>query len=327
MNCSLTPNLRSALPLKIDRRLRCLDHMIPDGVGLERLCAGFGWAEGPVWIPDEGCLLFSDICNDVMYKWKSESGLSIFRKPSGYANGNALDQHGRLVTCEHRQRRVSRTNPTGQVVAIVSSYQNQRFNSPNDVVVRSDGSVFFTDPAYGLEKHMGGPANREIPFQGVYRVVPEGNTAILETADLGSPNGLALSPDESQLYINDSDCMQILVFEVEPNGALTGGRLFAQFDSGSGRGWPDGMKTDGEGNLFAAGPGGIWVFDSRGSVLGMLEIPETVTNLAWGGSDRRELYITTALESFEASCLYRVKTRGAGGPARMNCRPPQPVGV
>ena len=289
-----------------------IDQIIPSKSCLERIAAGFGWAEGPIWIQEEKCLLFSDICNDTIYRWRPYFGLSVYRKPSGYANGNAIDCDGRLVTCEHKTRRITRTENNKQISTVVNRFENLRFNSPNDLVFRSDGSMYFTDPAYGLEEPMGGPGQRELPFQGVYRYTPKTRSVTLETNSLSSPNGLAFSPDESILYINDSDRNQIFTFFVQSTGELTEKCLFAQLDTQQGPGWTDGMKTDLEGNVFSTGPGGVWVFDSQGNILGIIEMQETATNLVWGGDSWRDLYITTATESFTTSCLYRIQQLNPG---------------
>lgn len=284
-----------------------IERIVPHGTVLECLCTGFKWAEGPIWVPAENSLLFSDVSGNTMYRWNSRSGVSVYRSPSGYANGNTLDQFGRLVTCEHANRRVSRTEPDGSIITLSSHYQGKRLNSPNDVVVSTDGYIYFTDPPDGLTAEWGVLGKKELDFQGVYRISPEGEALTLEVQDFQTPNGLAFSPDGQLLYVDDTDRMHVRVFQVRHDGSLGKGELFAEFDTGLGPGWPDGLKTDIKGNVYVTGPAGIWVFDSEGEVLGVLEMPVTATNMNWGGADHRELYITAATETFVDGAVYRVK--------------------
>jgi gluconolactonase len=282
-----------------------LDDILPSDASLRRLAGGFKWAEGPLWLPREETLLFSDIPANTIYQWDQGRGVTVYRKPSSGANGNTLDLKGRLITCEHESRRVSRTEADGQVVTLASHYDNKRFNSPNDVVVRSDGSVYFTDPLYGLV-HSGTLGQRELDCQGVYRISPKNKAVTLEVDYFKTPNGLAFSPDEQYLYVNDSDLMLIRVFNVGADGSLTNGRTYAELDPKWGPGGPDGMKTDREGNIYTTGPSGIWIFDSTANLVGILTMPESTTNMNWGGVDRRELFITTATGS-RGSCLYQLE--------------------
>jgi sugar lactone lactonase YvrE len=247
------------------------------------LAGGFKWAEGPLWLAEEEALLFSDISGDTIYKWGRINDISVYRQPSNYANGNSIDLSGRLITCEHASRRVSRTEVDGSIVTLAFHYENRRLNSPNDVIVRSDGSIYFTDPPYGYTEHMGTNGQRELDIQGVFRISPVDFAITLEVSDFQTPNGLAFSPDERSLYVTDTDLMHIRVFEVQPDGSLANSRIFAELDSKMGPGWPDGLKTDNRGNIYVTGPSGIWIFDSMGSLLGILNMPETATNLNWGG--------------------------------------------
>ena len=303
-------------PLPISHRSRGLDQIIPSDPLLERLAGGFKWAEGPLWLLNKQCLIFSDISGNTIYQWEDHRGLTLFRRPSSYANGNSLDLQNRLVTCEHAARRVSRTDSDGRVITLASHYEDKRLNSPNDVVVRSDGTIYFTDPPYGFSDKMGGRGRRELDFQGVYRLSSPEHSLILEVSDFQSPNGLAFSPDECCLYVADSDRMHIRVFDVQRDGSLTNSRIFVELDPKIGPGWPDGIKTDTACNVYVTGPSGIWIFDSKGELLGILEMPETATNMNWGGVNRNEFYITTATEAFRGSFLYRLKlnARGSGRP-------------
>jgi len=279
---------------------------------LVQLAAGFRWAEGPVWLPERRRVVFSDVSGNRMYALDETGTVLTFRDPSNLANGNALDHLGRLVTCEHGTRSVSRTEHNGAVVTVADQYEGRRLNSPNDVVVRSDGTIFFTDPTDGLTPQWGIPGNQELDFQGVFRVTPDGRLSA-EATDFNTPNGLAFSPDERLLYVDDTDRLHIRVFQVAPYGSLTVGEVFAEMDAGLGAGWPDGLKVDVAGNVWASGPAGIWVFSPHAQLLGIIEMPEPVTNLAWGGSDGRCLYVTTAAEDFSRSCLYRLGPVDTGG--------------
>ncbi len=261
---------------------------------LEKIANGFRFIEGPIWHP-EGFLLFSDIPENTIYKWQPNEGVTVFRKPSGNANGNTLDLQNRLITAEHSNRRVSRTENNGEIVTLVSEYQGKKLNSPNDVVVKSDGGLYFTDPPYGIKSE-----EEELGFYGVYRLSANGELTLL-VDDFIRPNGIAFSPDETQLYINDSQEGHIRVFDVQPDGTLTNGRLFATQKNPDKRGVPDGMKVDIQGNIYSTGPGGVWVFSPSGEKLGLIETPETAANLAWGDADYKTLYITAT------SSLYRIR--------------------
>ena len=282
-----------------------LRHIVPDGAEIEELGTGYSPAEGPIWVAAGGYLLFSDIRGDTMYKWTSTEGVTVFRCPSGGANGNALDKQGRLVTCEHFNRRVSRTEPDGTVVTIASHYQGKRLNSPNDIIVKSDGSIYFSDPPYGLMMK-GIEDQQELDYFGVFRLSPDGEELTLLIDDFVRPNGLAFSPDESLLYINDTEQMHIRVFDVKENGTIANGRLFVEVPSDAETGRPDGLKVDREGNVYCTGRGGIWVFDPEGKSLGAISIPKKTTNFAWGDSDWKMLYATC----FDG--LYRVHLNTPG---------------
>ena len=264
----------------------------------ERVATGFQFTEGPVWHPD-GYLLFSDIPADRIYEWSPDGRLEVFRQPSGNSNGLTYDQQGRLIACEHGNRRVTRTETDGTIVPLATHYQGRRLNSPNDVVVKSDGSIYFTDPPYGVQ-----PEQQELDFHGVYHIAPDGTLTLLAD-DFDRPNGLAFSPDESILYIDDTTRRHVRAFDVLPDSTLTNGRVFADMQSPA-TGGPDGMKLDIEGNLYVTGPGGTWLFDPTGHHLGTLITPEKPANLAFGDTDRCTLYITAR------TSVYRVRTRLAG---------------
>lgn len=257
--------------------------------------AGYQFTEGPVWHP-AGYLLFSDIPAAIIYRYQPGQPPAPWRTDSGHANGLTFDRQGRLLACEHGNRRVSRTEADGRIVSLAERYQDRRLNSPNDIVVRSDGSVYFTDPPYGIE-----PAQQEQPCNGVYAVAPDGALRLL-LSDFGRPNGLAFAPDERVLYIDDSPNRLIRAFDVAPDGSLSNDRLFADMASDE-SGSPDGMKVDAEGRIYCTGPGGLWVFEPDGEHIGLLRLPQQPANLAFGGDDLRTLFITarTALYSLSVT--------------------------
>jgi gluconolactonase len=283
-----------------------LREVVPEGARWERLATGFTFTEGPLWDPRTESVIFSDIPADTMHRWSAAAGDSVFRRPSGKANGNTWDRQGRLVTCEHARRRLSRTEPDGSITVLADRYDGKRLNSPNDVVVRSDGLIYFTDPPYGLTQEFGEPGEQELPFQGVYCLNPESGALTLLADDHERPNGLAFSPDERWLYLADTPRHKIYLYEVRADGTLIRDAIFAQTDPDEGPGRPDGIKVDAEGRVYVAGPGGIWIFDSEGAALGLMKTPERAANLNWGEADRRALYVTAT------ASLYRVRLNVAG---------------
>ena len=279
---------------------RKVSSIVPDGGDVERLATGFQFTEGPIWDASEGCLLFSDIPANRIYRWAPGESAMIFREPSGNSNGLTFDEDGNLITCEHGTRRLGKVERGGTYAVLADRYRGRRLNSPNDAVVKSDGSIYFTDPPYGIK-----PEEQELEFQGVYRLDPDRSEPILLVDNMERPNGLAFSPDERTLYIADSsDRRHVKAFDVEDDGALVNGRVFAEIRSEL-PGNPDGMKVDVEGNLYVA-TAGVWIFSEGGENLGVIEMPETPANLAWGDDDWRSLYITAR------TSLYRVKMNVEG---------------
>lgn len=266
----------------------------------ERVATGFEFTEGPVWHPD-GYLLFSDIPANRTYRRDPDGTVSVWREPSGNANGLTLDRQGRVLACEHGNRRVSRVEAGGEAVALAERYEGQRLNSPNDLVVARDGAIYFTDPPYGIR-----PEEREQPCNGVYRLRPDGALDLLAD-DFDRPNGLAFSPDGSVLYVDDSGRRHVRAFDVRPDGTLANSRVLADMDHPQ-PGSPDGMKVDTEGHLYVTGATGVWVFEPDGAPLGVIVTPERPANCAWGDADRRTLYITAR------TSLYRVRARVPGCP-------------
>jgi gluconolactonase len=299
---------------KIARHDMRLDRLIPSDAVVEQLAGGHTWVEGPVWNRKEGYLLFSDIPANSIFKWQEGQDVSLFLKPSGYAgsapfegrspgtNGLAYDAQGRLVLCDEGNRRVARLNPDGTKTTLAARYQGKRLNTPNDLAIKSNGDIYFTDP------HFNSPY-AELAFCGVYRLTPRNNLTLV-TRELEMPNGIAFSPDEQTLYISNYDSSRAvwMAFPVNADGTISNGRVFFDATAWMGKGGPpDGMKVDKEGNLFATGPGGLHVFASDGVHLGSIEFAPRVANCAWGG-DGSVLYITAT------TAIYRVKTTtyGAG---------------
>jgi len=264
----------------------------------ERLATGFQFTEGPVWMAD-GYLLFSDIPANIMYKWTPENGAEVWREPSGNSNGLTRNSDDLLLACEHGNRRVSRTNPDGTVETIAGAYQGNRLNSPNDLVVKSDGVIYFTDPPYGIQ-----PEEKEQPHNGVYRILIDGSLELMAD-DFERPNGLAFSPDESILYIDDSYFRHLRAFDVREDGTLENSRIICDMDHPQ-PGSPDGLKVDEEGHIYVTGATGVWVFEPDGELLGVIAPPERPANCAWGDEDKKSLYLTAQ------TSLYRIRTTVAG---------------
>lgn len=323
---------------KIIRKDERLDKLIPPDAKIEVLGSGFEWAEGPVWVPSKttnggGYLLFSDIPRNSVMKWVEGEGVSLWMKPSGYtgvadyspepgSNGLLLDPQGRVVFCEHGDRRVSVLTENGGKVTLADSYKGKRLNSPNDGVFHSSGELYFTDPPYGLPERMDDP-RKELAFQGVYRLTPapiahaeEGVShteyhLTLLTKEMTRPNGIGLSPDEKTLYVAQSDPEAALwkAFPLEEDGTLGKSRVFYDVTERVGKlpGLPDGMTVDEHGNLFATGPGGVYVFSPEGDLLGRLSTGERTANCTFG-SDGSVLYITADMYL----CRVKTNTKGVG---------------
>jgi gluconolactonase len=277
-----------------------IKELLPAGAKIEKLAGGFAFVEGPIWIK-EGYILFSDIPNNAIMKWTPDGKVSTFRKPSGYtgppappgayvgSNGLTLDKQGRLIICEHGDHRVTRLEADGRLTVLADKYDGKRLNSPNDAVYRSDGSLYFTDPPYGLFDEKA----KELDFQGVYRLPANGKLQLLNK-ELTRPNGLAFSPDEKTLYVanSDPDKKIWMAYDVTEDGSLSSGRVFFDATQEKEDGLPDGMKVDTRGNLYCSGPGGVWIFSPRGKHLGTIKPPEVPANCHWGDSDAKTLYMT-----------------------------------
>ena len=277
-----------------------------DDISVEQLATGFGFTEGPVWDKARQQLIWSDMKHDHMRSWTSQGGVKTFRKPSNQANGSAFDAQGRLVSCEHQTSRVVREEKDGKLTVLASHWEGKELNSPNDLTIKSDGAIYFSDPTFGrVREDVGTLRPLMLDFRGVYRLSPDAAEMQLLASDFEQPNGLCFSLDESQLFINDTVRMHIRVYDVQGDGAIAGGRVFAEL-TGQGEGRPDGMKMDRKGHLYCTGPGGVHVFDSAGQCLGVILTPERPTNMAWGDDDLRTLYITAQ------TSLYRARLKTAG---------------
>ena len=264
----------------------------------EELAGNFAFTEGPVWHPD-GYLLFSDIPASRIIKYTPGGKAQPHIEPTGNSNGLTFDREGRLVACEHTGRRVSRQAPDGSMATVAGSWDGKRLNSPNDLVVHSSGRIFFTDPPYGIS-----PEESEIGFNGVYRIDADGSVTLIES-DFGRPNGLAFSPDESVLYVDDTERRNVRAFNLGSDFGLTNDRMFINMDVEA-TGSPDGMKVDTQGNLYITGAGGVWVVTPSAEHLGTIAFPEQPANLAFGGDDYKTLFVTAR------TGLYSVRVNVAG---------------
>jgi gluconolactonase len=305
---------------RVERQDPRLDGIVPRDAVIEVLAEGFRWSEGPVWDRAAGRLLFSDVPNNVVHAWSEKGGLSSFLKPSGYtgpeggggrepgANGLAFDARGRLVLCQHGDRRLSRLED-GRFVTLADRFEGKRFNSPNDLALGADGSIYFTDPPYGLTKTFDDPG-REIGWNGVYRLAPDGRVSVL-VKDLRAPNGIGLSPDGGTLYVGQSDPNRpvVMAYDLAKDGAVSNGRVF--FDTTplrkNGPGGPDGLKVDRAGNVFTTGPGGVVVLSPKGEYLGTIVTGVPTANCGFG-DDGSTLYMTAN----DKLCRVRTTTKGLG---------------
>ena len=310
----------------IQRLDPALDHIVGADAKLERVATGFDkWTEGPVWTR-EGTLLFAEIPANNIVEWIPGKGASVFMHPSGYkgaepfkgpepgSNGMTLDADGRISVAGHARRNVWRmesVDPKTQITILADSYQGKKLNSPNDLVYKSDGSLYFTDPPYGLPTQSDNDPQKELQVDGVYRIPgarqhkpgapPERDKLELVIKDLARPNGLAFSPDEKFLYVAESGKKQWMRYRVLPNGSVSDGSLFLDASNDKADGGPDGLRVDKEGNIYGSGPGGVWIISADGKHIGTIKVPERVSNVAWGDQDGKTLYITAS------TSLFRIK--------------------
>jgi gluconolactonase len=269
-------------------------HIILSNAPLEELATGFRWIEGLVWMGDAGCLLFQDLPRNRTMRWIEEAGISIYRSPSDYGNGQTRDKQGRLISCSHRERCLFRTELDGQVTRLVDRYKGRRFNSPNDVAVKSDGTIWFTDPLYGIQTdYEGGRQVSEQP-PALYRFDPESGQIAVAAGDFDGPNGLAFSPNEGRLYVaetgdqtTEEPKQYIRKFDVNSDGKLSGGDVFHKIEPG----YADGLCVDEDGNLWSSAADGVHCIDPNGELIGKVLVPHRVSNLTFGGSSKNRLFI------------------------------------
>lgn len=308
-----------------------VDQLLSSSTLLEKVATGFNkWTEGPVWTR-EGSLLFAEIPSNSIIKWVPGQSASVFMHPSGYkgsdpypgpepgSDGMTMDAEGRVTVAGHAGRTVWRlesVNPAAQVTVLADSYQGKKFNSPNDLVYKKDGSLYFTDPPYGLPTQSDSDPLKELEINGVYRIPaarqqkpgapPDRNKLQLVIKDLARPNGLAFSPDEKFLYVAESGKKLWMRYRVQPDGSVTDGTVFLDASSDSAVGGPDGLRVDKKGNIYGSGPGGVWIISPEGKHIGTIKVPERVSNVAWGDKDGKSLYITAS------TSIYRMKVKIPG---------------
>jgi gluconolactonase len=316
----------------IEKLNPAVDDIVPAGAVIEKVADDGKWTEGPIWMHD-GYLLFADIPNNRIMKWTPDGRLSVFMQPSGYtgqepfkgkepgSNGMTLDRQGRVTVAGHAARNVWRFEELGknaQVTVLADRYQGKRLNSPNDLVYRSDGSLYFTDPPYGLETQADSDPKKELPFNGVFRIrdavshlagqAPDPKKLDLVIRDLTRPNGIAFSPDEKILYIAVSDVKKKvwMRYDFKPDGSVTNGRILFDATSFTEEGLPDGVKVDRRGNIYSSGPGGLWILSPEGKHLATLRFGERVANCNWGEADAKTLYVTAS------TSVYRIRLKIEG---------------
>ena len=291
--------------MSVEIRDERFKQVVGEGIELEQVATNFIFTEGAMWNGATRELVFSDIPGDIMRKWSAEGGISVLRQPSSKTNGNYYDLEGRLISCEHATSRVVREGADGTLSVLATHYEGKELNSPNDVIVKSDGAIYFTDPTYGRMDVFGLLREQDLDFQGMYRIDPNSGDLSLLANDFQQPNGLTFSLDEQQLFVNDTDAGHIRVFDVAEDGSISGGEVWA-VPEGAGDGGCDGMKIDSEGNLYCTGPGGLHVYASDATCLGVIEVPEVAANFTWGDDDLQAVYITAS------TSLYRTRVNIPG---------------
>jgi len=292
--------------MTIEVRQAGMHEIVETGAALEKVASGFLFTEGPIWHPTERHLTFSDIPGNEMFRLGAGGKVTSFRKPSNMGNGNTYDTEGRMLTCQHATSSVTRTEHDGTITTIATHYDGKELNSPNDIVVRQDGLIYFTDPIYGRLDYFGVKRELDMGKQGIYCVTPDGKTIKNVADDFAQPNGLCFSLDHKTLYVNDTDHKHIRRFDIAEDGSATGGDVWVEVIDGEGEGHPDGMKVDSQGNVYCTGPGGVHVITPEGQTLGVIRMEEFTANFAWGGDDLKDLYFTSS------TSLYRIKVKTPG---------------
>jgi len=285
-----------------DERFR---QVVGDDAQVEQVATGFIFTEGTMWNTKTREIIFSDMPGDIVRKWSEADGVTTFRQPSDKQNGHYFDLEGRLISCSHAASNVTREEHDGSITVLATHYDGKELNSPNDVIVKSDGAIYFSDPTYGRMDGFGLLREQDMDYQGVYRIDPVSGDLSLLASDFGQPNGLTFSLDEKQLFINDTDHGHIRVFDVADDGSISGGDVWA-VPSGEGDGGCDGMKIDSAGNVYCTGPGGVHVFAPDATALGVIQVPEVVANFTWGDDDLKTVYINAS------TSLYRVRVNVPG---------------
>lgn len=288
--------------MNIDRKDPRLSTIVDDHAEVQLIADNFGFTEGPIWHPREKHLTFSDIPKNRLYRWRPGAGAVIYREPSHMANGNTFDALGRILTCEHATSRVVREE-NGRLTVLASHYERQELNSPNDIIVAHDGSIWFTDPTYGRQPGHGLERPMQLDFRGVYRIAPGSNALSLLAKDFEQPNGLCFDLTQQHLYVADTARRQIRKFKIEADGSLSGGGVFAESPA------PDGLKIDSLGNIYTGGPRGLYVYDRNdGGFLGIIGTPKFCANFTWGDDDNKTLFLTAS------NALWRMRVKIPGAP-------------
>lgn len=294
--------------MTIEIRRPQMHDIVDANATLEKVAGGFLFTEGPIWHPVEKHLTFSDIPGNEMFRLDAQGNVTSFRKPSHMGNGSTYDKEGRILTCQHATSSVVRTENDGTLTTLATHFDGKELNSPNDIVVRKDGLIYFTDPTFGRMEYYGVERELEMGAQGVYCVTPDGKTITRLADDFAQPNGLCFSLDHNTLYVNDTEHKHIRTFDITPDGSATGGGVWAEVTVGEGEGHPDGMKIDSKGHVYCTGPGGVHVLTPDGETVGVIRMAEFTANFAWGGDDLTDLYFTSS------TSVYRIKVKTPGLP-------------
>ena len=294
--------------MTIEVRDSRIEDVFDPAATLETLADGFGFTEGPIWNPHANQLTFSDIPGNTIYRWKEQEGVSEYRKPSNMANGNTYDLEGRILTCEHATNRVVREAADGSLEVLASHFEGKELNSPNDIVVKSNGDIYFTDPTFGRTAASGIERELELDFRGVYRIDANSGELTLLATDFVQPNGLAFTTDESELLVADTPELHVKRFSVNADGTLSNGEVFLH-STGTGWGAPDGLKVAPSGHIFCAGQGGVHIYEpDQGTCLGVIQTPAFCANFTWGGDGMSTFFLTSS------NHLYRIPIRVSGKP-------------